>query len=75
MTAAICLEAGKDECQALELLELGRYVIAGLLLEMRTDISNLKQQHPILAVEFESLRKELDSPLDETVPLADTAFL
>jgi hypothetical protein len=72
MAAAICLEAGKDEHQALELLELGRCVIAGLLLEMRTDISNLKQKHPMLAAEFESLQKELDSPPSETTPLGDT---
>ncbi|KAH8723269.1 hypothetical protein GQ44DRAFT_620595, partial [Phaeosphaeriaceae sp. PMI808] len=62
MAAAISLKAGKNEHQALELLELGRCVIAGLLLEMRTDISDLKQQHPMLAAEFESLRNELDSP-------------
>jgi len=39
---AISLKAGKDKYYALELLELGRYIIAGLLLKMRTDISNLK---------------------------------
>ncbi|KAF2792066.1 hypothetical protein K505DRAFT_388192, partial [Melanomma pulvis-pyrius CBS 109.77] len=73
MAAAICLEAGKDEHQALELLELGRCVIAGLLLEMRTDISVLKQQHPMLAAEFESLRNELDLPPSKTTLLGDTA--
>lgn len=75
MAAAISLEAGTDEQQALELLELGRCVIAGLLLEIRTDISELKQQHPKLATEFESLRNELDLPSGETAPLGDTASL
>ncbi len=55
MAAAISLKARKDEHYALELLKLGCCVIAGLLLEMRTDISNLKEQHPSLVKEFESL--------------------
>jgi hypothetical protein len=69
MAAAISLEAGKNEHCALELLELGRCIIAGLLLEMRTDIFLLKEQHPGLAAEFESLRDELDSPLGKAAPL------
>ncbi|KAF2804516.1 uncharacterized protein BDZ99DRAFT_544163 [Mytilinidion resinicola] len=73
MAAAIWLKAGKDEHLALELLELGRCVIAGLLLEMRTDISDLKQQYPMLAAEFETLRNKLDSPPSETTLLGDTA--
>jgi hypothetical protein len=47
MAAAIALNAGKDAHNALELLELGRSIIAGLLMEMRqmfltskTDILN-----------------------------------
>jgi tetratricopeptide (TPR) repeat protein len=63
MAAAITLKAGKESHHALELLELGRGVIAGLLLEMRTDISDLKQRHRKIAEEFESLRDELDSPI------------
>ena len=72
--AAISLKAGKGKYYVLELLELGRCVIAGLLFAMRTDISDLKEQHPRLAAEFESLRDELDSPssgmalLDNTTP-------
>jgi Tfp pilus assembly protein PilF len=72
--AAISLEAGIDKRNALELLELGRCIIAGLLLEMRSDLSDLKKQHPTLATEFESLRNELDSP-SETAPLNDTTSL
>jgi len=42
MAIAISLKIGKDEYYALELLELGRYIIAGLLLKMRIDILDLK---------------------------------
>jgi hypothetical protein len=66
MAAAIALKAGKEPHLALELLELGRGVIAGLMLEMRTDISGLKQKHRKIAEEFESLRDELDSPTRRT---------
>ena len=41
---------------------------------MSTDISDLKQQHPVLAAEFESLRNDLDSPPSEKTALDDTAF-
>jgi tetratricopeptide (TPR) repeat protein len=66
MAAAIALKAGKEPHHALELLELGRGVIAGLLMEMRTDISDLKQNHREIAEEFESFRDELDSPINRT---------
>jgi tetratricopeptide (TPR) repeat protein len=66
MAAAIALKAGKEPHHALELLELGRGVITGLLMEMRTDISDLKRNHREIAEEFESLRDELDSPVNGT---------
>jgi hypothetical protein len=62
MAAAISLNAHKDHYRALQILELGRCVLAGLLLDMRTDISDLRERHPDLASKFETLRNELDSP-------------
>lgn len=62
--ASTALNAGKEAHKALELLELGRGVIAGLLLDTRIDISDLRLQHPTLADEFASLRNELDSPAE-----------
>ncbi|KAH8663217.1 CHAT domain-containing protein [Ilyonectria robusta] len=59
--AAVALNAGKDAYDALKLLELGRGIIANLLMDMRGDISDLKQMHCGLADEFISLRDELDS--------------
>ncbi|KAH8747717.1 CHAT domain-containing protein [Diaporthe sp. PMI_573] len=73
MAAATALNTGRDAYHALQLLELGRGVIAGLLMEMRGDISDLKQQHPSLADEFTSLRDELDAPADRTTSLVSTA--
>lgn len=64
IAAATALNAGKEAHLALELLELGRGVIATLLLEMRTDISDLHNKHPELAKILKSLRDELDSPAD-----------
>lgn len=62
--AAVALNTGKDAYHALKLLELGRGIIANLLMDMRGDISDLKQMHSGLADEFISLRDELDSPAD-----------
>ncbi|RYP81636.1 hypothetical protein DL770_005844 [Monosporascus sp. CRB-9-2] len=70
MAAATALNSGKEAYYALRLLELGRGVIAGLLMEMRSDISDLQQQHPGLADEFISLRNELDVPTDKTSPIS-----
>ncbi|KAL8295079.1 hypothetical protein RB600_000852 [Gaeumannomyces tritici] len=64
MAAATALNAGKEASHALQLLELGRGVIAGLLMDMRGDISDLKRKHPSLADEFIVLRDALDSPAD-----------
>jgi hypothetical protein len=50
MAAAIALNAGKEPHHALKLLELGRGVITGLLMEMRTDISDLKLKHREIGV-------------------------
>ncbi|KAH6894633.1 CHAT domain-containing protein [Thelonectria olida] len=60
--AATALNAGKTPAEALRLLEAGRGVIAGLLMETHGDLSALKLQHPDLAEEFAQLRDELDSP-------------
>ncbi|EPS45867.1 hypothetical protein H072_279 [Dactylellina haptotyla CBS 200.50] len=65
MAAALSLNAGRVN-SALQTLELGRGVIAGLLMEMRVDISDLKHQHPDLANEFVFLRDALDSPEDRS---------
>jgi tetratricopeptide (TPR) repeat protein len=66
MAAATALNARKAAPHALRLLEIGRGVITSILLEMRSDISSLRQQHPKYADDFISLRNELDSPLDTT---------
>ncbi|KAK2469065.1 hypothetical protein H9L39_19333 [Fusarium oxysporum f. sp. albedinis] len=72
MAAATALKAEKAVEHALQLLELGRGVIAGLLMEARADISDLRGQHPGLADEFVRLRDELDSPDSKPAYLIST---
>ena len=60
LVATVTLEARNDELQALQSLESGRCLIAGSLLELRTNLSKLRQQHPTLATEFDNLRAQLD---------------
>jgi len=58
--AAAALQAGKSAVDAVQLLELGRGVIANLQFETRTDLTDLREHHPQLAKEFEQLRDLLD---------------
>ncbi|KAF3147249.1 hypothetical protein TWF703_000089 [Orbilia oligospora] len=58
---SIALWAGKDANYALRLLELGRGIITNLRFGNRSDITELKIQHPELADNFERLRGLLDS--------------
>ncbi|KAF6813207.1 TPR domain-containing protein [Colletotrichum sojae] len=64
--AAATLNAGRYVEAALKLLEVGRGVTAGLLLETRAEVTELKHGHPALAEEFEFIRDLLDSPSSET---------
>ena len=60
MAAAAALDAGRHPSRALKLLELGRGVAASLLLDMRTDLTHLSEEHPDLSKQFEYVRDELD---------------
>ena len=57
----LALRVGKEGYDALKLLELGRNVIGSHLLDIRIDITALRQVHPSLAKEFSLVRTELDS--------------
>jgi len=61
---SLCLESNMyDPYRALQLLELGRGILANLQLEVRSDISVLGAEHPELAQQFQHLRDEIDCPL------------
>ena len=68
--AAVSLQAGKSPLEALRLQELGRSVTNGQLLDYRSDISDLMEQYPALASDFDSLRQELDSPFLPMISLS-----
>ena len=48
--------------ESLQLLELGRGILANLQLEVRSDISVLAAAHPDLAQQFQELRDQIDPP-------------
>ena len=58
--AAHFVVAGDSIVEALQLLELGRGVTASLLLDTRSDITNLEKQYPQLAEAFTQVRDELN---------------
>ncbi|KAH6974249.1 CHAT domain-containing protein [Ilyonectria sp. MPI-CAGE-AT-0026] len=59
--AAIALLAGESPYAALRLLETGRGLIMSSLLGLRSDIDDLKQDHPKLAEEYLKFRDQIDS--------------
>ena len=61
-TTAVLLEAGQSPLEVLRLLELSRSITNSQLLDYRSDISDLVEQHPRLAADFDSLRQEIDTP-------------
>ncbi|KAL6406818.1 hypothetical protein AUP68_09626 [Ilyonectria robusta] len=65
MAAATALSANKGPYNALRLLESGRGLIPGFLMDIRNDVSDLEQAYPDLAKRFVSLRDELDRPVDD----------
>ena len=71
LAAAVSLEVGKPPLDALRLLELGHSVTNGQLIDYRSDISDLIEQHPMLAKHFNFLCQELDSPFPSTESLVD----
>lgn len=70
--AAAVLNHRECAYYALKLLELGRNVIAGHLLDMRSEIFALGELDEELAERFVSLRDELDAPV--TVPSDEKPF-
>ena len=59
---SISLADAEDPYNSLQLLELGRGILANLQLEVRSDISVLAASHPDLAQQFQKLRDQIDSP-------------
>lgn len=59
---SVSLQCGDGPYKALQLLELGRGVLANLQLETRSDISVLEDSYPELARKFCNIRDKLDSP-------------
>jgi len=74
LAAAASLQAGKPPLEALRLQELGRSITNGQLLDYRSDIFDLMEQHPTLAKGFDCLRQQLDSPFSSTVPSSDASM-
>lgn len=54
--------------EALEYLERGRAIIISQLLDDRSDLSSLRQDHPQLANRYQSLVDEFNAPTRQTTP-------
>lgn len=59
------LNAGSTASHCLSLLELGRGIIMGLVIDSRSDISDLHKMNPNIYERFNRLRMEIDSPMTD----------
>lgn len=64
MAVSVSLDCQEDSYNALQLLEVGRGVLASLQIEVRSDLSSLKALNRDLAVQFENIRDQLGRQQD-----------
>ncbi|KAH8145694.1 uncharacterized protein LAJ45_10334 [Morchella importuna] len=63
--ASVAFLLGEDASYGLRILELGRGVIIGSIIDRRSDLSVLLSKHPPLYAEYHRLRTVLDAPISE----------
>lgn len=68
---SLCVECDEDPYTALQLLEIGRGVLASFQMEVRSDVSSLKKSHPDFAQQFQNIRDQIDRPHNNMVSNAD----
>ncbi|KAJ5414516.1 hypothetical protein N7509_001143 [Penicillium cosmopolitanum] len=61
---SLALQIGQPLSEALRLLESGRGVVLSLLMNDRSDTAKLKDVHPALCAQYESLQLEVNTPLE-----------
>lgn len=62
--ASVAIQAGEEQSEVLRLLELGRGVILGSIIDCPSDPSDLQLQHRDIYDKFNDLRIQADLPLD-----------
>lgn len=65
-SVSVSLQGGSTASHCLPLLELGRGIITGFVIDCRSDLSDLEAQHPGISERFKLLRSEIDSPFEES---------
>ncbi|KAJ5662986.1 hypothetical protein N7507_003717 [Penicillium longicatenatum] len=63
---SLALQTGQSLFEGLRLLESGRGVILSLLMDDRSDTSKLREAYPALCEMYESIRLEVNRPVDST---------
>lgn len=72
--AAYALQAGKEASHGLQLLELGRGIIASFGMDARSELSELEVTHPALFHSFTTLRAVMNPTEEEPLDKADTGI-
>lgn len=74
LAASVFLKAGRSPLEALQILEQGRGVIAGLVIDSRSDVFMLKIEHKDLYSEYIQLREIVVMPLSSDLSHEDTSI-
>ncbi|KAH8689815.1 CHAT domain-containing protein [Talaromyces proteolyticus] len=74
LAASVFLKAGKSPLQALQILEQGRGIIAGLVIDSRSDVSLLRKKHPDLYSRYDYARKVVAIPFSSGLSGEDESF-
>lgn len=65
LAATAALRANKGAAHALKVLEAGRGIIAGLMMDFRSDLADLRKKHPQKAEEHSQIRDRISSGILE----------
>lgn len=59
LASSVYIKAGRPPIEVLQALEQGRGVVAGLMMDFRSDLSDLKDKHPEVEARYGKLRQKI----------------
>ncbi|KAF8852137.1 hypothetical protein BDZ45DRAFT_125277 [Acephala macrosclerotiorum] len=71
LAASAALQAGRSAAEALSILDAGRGIMAGIVINARSDLSDLQVAHPDFFARYVKLRDALAAPLPDTESFPD----
>ena len=61
LTVSLSIKCNESPYESFRLFELGQHIFASILLDLHSDLSELYERCPDLAIEFDIVRRKLDA--------------